>query len=100
MTIDRPEENAYAVRDPEALAHNLARVFEEVGKAASAYLKPREEGKVSFDSESLTDVVKTLTRLGEYWLSDPERTVEAERRLWTGYFDLWTASVKRMMGEP
>ena len=44
MTIERPEESAYAVRDPEALAHNLARVFEEVGKAASAYLKPREEG--------------------------------------------------------
>ena len=100
MTIERPEESAYAVRDPEALAHNLARVFEEVGKAASAYLKPREEGKLSFDSDSLTDVIKTLTRLGEYWMSDPERTVEAEHRLWSGYFDLWTASVKRMMGEP
>ena len=100
MTTDRPEDNAYAVRDPEALAHNLARVFEEVGKAASAYLKPREEGKLSFDPDGLADIIKTLTRLGEYWLSDPERTVEAERRLWSGYFDLWTTSVKRMMGEP
>jgi len=100
MTTDRPEDNAYAVRDPEALARNLARVFEEVGKAASAYLKPREEGKRSFDPDGLADIIKTLTRLGEYWLSDPERTVEAERRLWSGYFDLWTTSVKRMMGEP
>jgi polyhydroxyalkanoate synthase len=101
MTEDDPEENAYAVRDPEALARNLARVVEEAGKAASAYLKPREEGKVSFDfSDSLADVIKSLTKVGEYWLTDPERTLEAERRLWAGYLDLWSSSMKRMMGEP
>ncbi len=38
--------------------------------------------------------------MGEYWLADPERTLEAERRLWTGYIDLWSSSMKRMMGEP
>jgi polyhydroxyalkanoate synthase len=101
MTEDDPEENAYAVRDPEALARNLARVVEEAGKAASAYLKPREEGKASFDfSDSLADVIKSLTKVGEYWLTDPERTLEAERRLWAGYLDLWSSSMKRMMGEP
>src|SRR5262249_9298512 len=35
----------------------------------------------------------------EYWLAEPERTVEAERRLWSGYLDLWSTSLKRMMGE-
>ena len=101
MATEDPEEHAYAVRDPEALAHNLARVVEEAGRAASAYLKPREEGKASFDfSDSLADVIKSLTKVGEYWLADPERTLEAERRLWSGYFDLWSSSMKRMMGEP
>src|SRR5262245_52656088 len=101
MATEDQEENAYAVRDPEALARNLARVVEEAGKAASAYLKPREEGKASFDfADSLGDVFKVLTKVGEYWLADPERTVEAERRLWLGYFDLWSSSMKRMMGEP
>ena len=32
--------------DVELFAHNLARLIEERGKALSAYLKPREEGKV------------------------------------------------------
>ena len=101
MTTEDSQEHAYAVRDPEALARNLARVVEEAGKAASAYLKPREEGKASFDvSDSLGDVIKSLTRVGEYWLADPERTLEAERQLWSGYFDLWSSSMKRMMGEP
>jgi polyhydroxyalkanoate synthase len=101
MADDDSEDNAYAVRDPEALARNLARVVEEAGRAASAYLKPREEGKASFDfSDSLADVIRSLTKVGEYWLADPERAIEAERRLWTGYLDLWSSSMKRMMGEP
>ena len=100
MTTEDSKEHAYAVRDPEALARNLARVVEEAGKAASAYLKPREEGKASFNVTDLGDIIKSLTKVGEYWLADPERTLEAERRLWSGYFDLWSSSMKRMMGEP
>jgi polyhydroxyalkanoate synthase len=101
MPNEEQREQAFSVKDPEALARNLARVVEEAGKAASAYLRPREEGKASFDfADGLTDVVKVLTKVGEYWLSDPERTVEAERRLWSGYINLWASSMKRMLGEP
>src|SRR5436190_24377491 len=92
---------AYEVKDPEALARNLARVVEEAGKAAAAYLKPREEGKERFDlSDSIGEFVKTIAKVAEYWLADPERVIEAERRLWTGYLDLWSTSLKRMMGQP
>jgi polyhydroxyalkanoate synthase len=96
-----PTESAFGITDPEAFAHNLARVIEEAGKAASAYLKPREEGKTTLDfSEPIADMVKTISKVVEYWASEPERTVQAERRLWAGYLDLWTSSLKRMMGEP
>ncbi len=99
-TKDLPGQG-YGVRDPEAFARNLARVMEEAGKAASAYLKPREEGKASFDfTDGLTEVVKVLSKVSEYWLGDPERTVEAERRLWSGYLELWSSSMMRMLGEP
>ena len=33
---------AYLVKDPEALARNIARMIEEAGKAASTWLAPRE----------------------------------------------------------
>ncbi len=65
----------------------------------SAYLKPREEGKASF-ADSLADVTKTLIKVGEYWMSKPERTIDAQQRLLSAYLDLWTTSLKRMMGEP
>src|SRR5690606_36579284 len=50
--------------------------------------------------DGLRDVVRVLTRVGEYWLSDPERALEAERRLWTCYLDLWATSMKRMLAAP
>ncbi|WP_291742463.1 class I poly(R)-hydroxyalkanoic acid synthase [Bauldia sp.] len=100
MTTEKPSNDSYGIRDPEAFAHNLARIMEEAGKAASAYLKPREEGKASFDFvDSAGEFTKTLSRVAEYWLSDPERTVEAESSLVARYIDLWTGSLKRMMGE-
>ena len=67
-------------------------MIEEAGKAASAYLKPREEGKKSFDygDELVTDVIKTLTKVGEYWMA---RAASARSRRRTGcspgYLDLW-----------
>jgi polyhydroxyalkanoate synthase len=91
----------FAVKDPEAFARNIARFVEEAGKAASAYLKPREEGKTSVDfADGLGDVVKTLAKVGEYWMAEPERTAEAQHRLMLGFMELWTSSLKRMMGEP
>ena len=95
-------DSAYGVRDPEAFAHNLARMVEEAGKAASAYLKPREEGKASvrFPTAS-TDVVKTLTKVGEYWLAEPERDDRgASAGCGPATSTCGRRSLKRMMGEP
>jgi polyhydroxyalkanoate synthase subunit PhaC len=91
----------YQVKDPEALAYNLARFVEEAGKAAAAYLKPREEGKADLDyADRYGEVVRTLAKVGEYWLSEPERAIEAQNRLLNGYIGLWSSALKRMMGEP
>ena len=93
-------EAALGIKDPEAFARNLARMIEEAGKAASAYLKPRETGKLSLDySHAITDVVKTISKVAEYWTSEPERALEAQTRLFSGYLSLWAGSLKRMMGE-
>ncbi len=44
-------------------------------------------------------MVKTLSRVGEYWMKDPQRTIEAQSRLMSGYVDLWNDTLKRMAGE-
>ena len=60
--------------DIEALARNAARMIEEGGKALAAYIKPREDGKLQDqNAEGITDVVRTLGHVLEYWLADPQR---------------------------
>src|SRR5450830_722222 len=107
MPIDKPttepakEPAKVGAVDVEALAHNLARMIEEGGKALAAYMKPREEGKIDGElADDVTDVVKTVGQVAEYWLSDPQRAVELQASLGRAYLDLWAGAVKRMAGEP
>ncbi|NRP18910.1 Poly-beta-hydroxybutyrate polymerase [Ensifer adhaerens] len=89
----------YIVKDPEGLAVNLARAMEQLGKAASAWLAPRETGEKSdVFAEPVTDMVKTLSRVSEYWLSDPRRTLEAQTHLMGSFFEMWSRSINRMSG--
>jgi poly[(R)-3-hydroxyalkanoate] polymerase subunit PhaC len=85
----------------EAIAHNIARMIEEGGKALAAYMKPREEGKIKEDfAEDLTDIVKTIGQVTEYWFADPQRALELQTSLGRAYLDLWASAVKRLAGEP
>ncbi|HEY2756097.1 MAG TPA: class I poly(R)-hydroxyalkanoic acid synthase [Pseudolabrys sp.] len=86
--------------DVEAFSHNLARLVEEGGKALAAYLKPREEGKIKPElAEDISDVVRTVGQVMEYWLSDPQRAVELQASLGRAYLELWASAVKRMAGD-
>ncbi len=87
----------YLVKDPERFAINLARTMEAAGKAAAAWAAPRERGEVrDVVSEPMADMVKTFSKLTEYWLSDPSRALEAQTRLFSGYLDVWSNSIQRM----
>ena len=87
--------------DIEAFSRNIARMVEHGGRALAAYLKPREQGRVGGDSSDLlADAVKTLSRVLEYWLADPQRSVELQTMLGKSYLELWAAAAKRLAGEP
>src|SRR6478609_2524278 len=86
--------------DYEALARNIARLVEEGGKALAAYMKPREEGRIKEDlAEDLTDIVKTIGKVTEYWMAEPQRALELQANLGRAYLDLWAGAVKRLAGE-
>ncbi|KQS74539.1 poly(3-hydroxyalkanoate) synthetase [Rhizobium sp. Leaf384] len=90
---------AYIIKDPEALTVNLARSLEQVGKAASAWLAPRESGeKVDRIADPMTDLVKTLSKVTEYWMADPRRSFEAQTHLMTSMMGMWSRSLEKVSG--
>ncbi|WP_353641256.1 class I poly(R)-hydroxyalkanoic acid synthase [Mesorhizobium sp. WSM2239] len=90
----------YLVKDPERFALNIARMIEQAGKAAAAWAEPREKGQVRDSvAEPMADMVKTFSKLTEYWLSDPSRALEAQTRLFSGYLDVWSNAIQRVAGE-
>src|SRR4051812_15955461 len=95
---DKPVETASGGPvDIEAIAQNFARLVEQGGKALAAYMRPREQNEPqSGFSDEVADVVKTLSQVAEYWLSDPARAVELQANLGHAYLDLWGAAAKRM----
>jgi polyhydroxyalkanoate synthase len=86
--------------DAEAFAMNVARAMENSGKALAAYLKPRESGEVIDKPPSeMAEVVKTLTAVAEYWLSDENRSADVQTKLAKSYLDLWGSAARRFAGE-
>ena len=91
----------YLVKDPERFALNMARMIEQAGKAAAAWAEPRERGEVRDSvAEPASDMVRTFSKLTEYWLSEPSRALEAQTRLFSGYMDVWTNAIQRMNPDP
>lgn len=87
----------YLVKDPERFALNMARMIEQAGRAASAWAEPREKGEVrDHVAEPVVDMVKTFSKLSEYWLSDPQRALEAQTRLFAGYMTVWANAIQRV----
>ena len=44
--------------------------------------------------------MKTLGQVAEYWLADPQRTLEMQTRLGKSWLDLWASAARRLAGEP
>jgi polyhydroxyalkanoate synthase len=44
----------------------------------------------------MTDMVKTFSKVSEYWLSDPSRALEAQTRLFSGYMGIWANAIGRL----
>jgi polyhydroxyalkanoate synthase len=97
VTIEAKQEKKF---DSDAFAMNIARAMESGGRALAAYLKPRESGEVKDkSSDEFAEVVRTLTSVAEYWLSDNERASELQTRMARGYLDLWGSAMRRLAGE-
>ena len=90
----------YRIENPEEFARNLLRFFEEGGRAISELLE-RPDAKISPYSAAseMTEAAGTLADIARVWLADPTRLAEAQGTLVSSYLDLWSASIRRLLGE-
>lgn len=90
----------YFAKDPERLAQNLARALEELGRAAASWTEAREKGESSdITAAPLADMIRTFSRVSEYWLGDPGRALEAQTRLFAEFMGIWANAIRRMSEE-
>lgn len=87
---------SYVVKDPDEFSKNLAKMIEAAGHAASEWLKPREQGALEEEANPASEVTNTLSKLTEYWLSDPQRAIEAQTKLFSGFLGVWSNSIQRL----
>ncbi len=91
----------YPLPDTEALARNIASAIEHAGRAMAAYLRPRETGEIKTTiADEVGEMVRSIGRVAEYYMSDPNRAIEAQTALTTQFIDLWAATLQRFQGMP
>jgi polyhydroxyalkanoate synthase len=87
--------------DLEALSRNTARMVEEAGKVAAAYLKPVERGETRTGAaDEAAEMVRTLGQVTERVMRDPARAIEAQASLASSFMGLWAQTLRKMHGEP
>jgi polyhydroxyalkanoate synthase subunit PhaC len=91
--------SAYRIADPEEFGRNMLKLMEEGGKVMSGLLE-KAEGKVGPYSTAaeVTDATKLFTEIGQHWLTDPAKLVEAQGALVRDFLQLAGATGQRMLG--
>jgi polyhydroxyalkanoate synthase len=88
----------FEIRNPQRFVHNMARLVEETGRAATVFMKPHIMTGHFTLHDDLSHIFGTLAQLQQAWLRQPQKLFEAQIKLWHGYLDLWHSSMLRLMG--
>jgi polyhydroxyalkanoate synthase subunit PhaC len=90
----------YPAPDVEALAHNIAQTIEQGGKVLAAYLQPRANGEIKTTlAKEIGEMVRSIGRVADYYMADPQRAFTAQTALSRQFVDLWAATLQRLQGE-
>ncbi len=97
-----PQAAAGASKAPDfdAFAMNLSAMMGEGARAAQAYFEgARQSGVDRSASDTMADAVRTLGGVADYWLSDPQRALQAQAKITSGFLSLWSQTLHRLSGE-
>ncbi|MHC2001350.1 PHA/PHB synthase family protein [Methylobacterium sp. CM6241] len=100
MTTDRTT----PLPNIDALSRNATLLIEEFTRTAGAYMKPISQAdpldpELAKPPEEVNDVVKTLGTVAERWMVDPQKSLEAQKKLSDAFITLWGSTWHRLQGE-
>ena len=91
----------FKLADPVQFAHNMAKVFEQA--AAIARLVAQRPDLAKQDAETqvtpVDQVTKTLGAVVQAYMANPQKLMEAQTQLWSGYSQIWQNAWARVLGE-
>ena len=86
----------YQIKDPELLARNMLRYWEESGKVMAGLMQRVGPGAAS---PEMTEASRAFGELAKQWMSEPHRLAAAQQELATEFFDLWSRTMQRGLGQ-
>ncbi len=97
---DNPYTIPYTIKNPEEFARNLLRFYEEGGRIATAFLERSDMTATPFSAASeFSEAAQTVNEITQIWMAEPTKLAEAQSALMKSYAELWSNTLRRMMGE-
>ena len=89
----------FNIEDPQQLAMNLARFFDEGSKVMVKLVdRMRDPAATTEPIAEWGDAMNLFGQVAGAWMNNPMRVMEAQGKLMAGYANLWSNSMLRMMG--
>jgi polyhydroxyalkanoate synthase len=91
----------FALPDPARLAHNLAKAYEKMALIAEQLSAGSANSHAEAEAQMLpmAQVSRTLSDIVQAHLAHPEQLMEAQRRLWVRYSEVWSNAWAKALGQ-
>jgi len=84
------------IKDPELLASNMLRYWEESGKVLSGVMD--KVGPFAPTPE-MNEAARAFGEVAQHWMTEPHRFAAAQQQLAGEFVDLWTRTLTRQFGQ-
>ncbi len=92
--------SAYQISDPQEFAQNVLKAMEDGAKVMAGLLeRASPKGPGGQPQTDFTDASNTWSEIAQAWMGDPAKLAEVQGGLYRGYVELWSGTMRRMLGE-
>ncbi len=92
----------FKLADPVQFAQNMAKVLEQAAVIIRLVAERPDAAKREAETQvtPIEQVSKTLGAVAKSYMANPQKLMQAQMQLWSGYTQLWQNAWRRALGEP